>query len=109
MRFKIFLWIPVSGGNLFPTATLAVNVLGSFLIGFFSELLQLTPLSENYRFFIVIGFLGALTTFSTYAFDIVRLLMEQEYRLAFFYFFLSNLTTVILVAGGLFTVRLLFR
>lgn len=105
LRYAIFLSVPVTGSQLFPWATLIVNLIGSFLIGVMLEILQHNVIAEYYRFLIVVGFLGALTTFSTYTFDILRLLMEQEYRLAFFYFLLSNTFTLLLAAAGLLVAR----
>lgn len=105
LRYAIFLSVPVTGSQLFPWATFVVNLLGSFLIGIALEILQHNVISEYYRFLIVVGFLGALTTFSTYTFDILRLLIEQEYRLAFLYFFLSNIFTLLLAAAGVFIAR----
>lgn len=105
LRYTIFLSVPVSGSQLFPWATFIVNLIGSFLIGVTLEILQHNIISEYYRFLIVVGFLGALTTFSTYVFDILRLLIEQEYRMAFLYFLLSNIFTLLLTATGLFITK----
>nr|WP_035014203.1 fluoride efflux transporter CrcB [Catenovulum agarivorans] len=64
-------------GKEFPFGTLLVNVLGSLIIGFFYTLIaqgyvQLIP----WRTFVGIGFLGALTTFSTFSMDSLLLLQQ---------------------------------
>ncbi len=57
----------------FPVGTLTVNVVGCFLIGFLLQLgSQSEWLSPSLRALLVTGFLGALTTFSTFGYDTVR-------------------------------------
>jgi len=64
-------------GRSFPYGTLAVNVLGSLLIGLLSILLiEKFSVSQDVKLGIVVGVLGALTTFSTFSMDTI-ILMEQ--------------------------------
>ena len=64
----IYAWL----GRGFPHGTLFVNVSGSFLMGLLTELiLQRSPLAVEYRAAILVGFLGAYTTFSTFASNLV--------------------------------------
>lgn len=59
----------------FPLATLFVNVVGSFLLGLFATwIFQKTTIEEELRLAIQIGFLGALTTFSTFSLESLNLL-----------------------------------
>ena len=61
-------------------ATLAVNVMGCALMGFFSALIASAPhISTGVRPLIMVGFLGALTTFSSFALDSFQLLETQQY------------------------------
>ena len=70
----------------FPFGTFAVNVLGSFLIGvFFVVLAEKAHLSEPWRQLIVVGFLGAMTTFSTFSLDALLLFEQGNYNTALFY------------------------
>ncbi len=76
-RYLISEWCVAMFGRGFPYGTLTVNILGSFIMGsliamFESELLA----TEPWRQVIGLGFLGALTTFSTFSMDNV-LLMQQ--------------------------------
>lgn len=67
-------------GHGFPYGTLAVNIIGSFLIGLvIASMAQSWQASETLKFFIVTGFLGAFTTFSTFSLDAVTLWERKEY------------------------------
>jgi len=80
-RWRLGLWL--SAGHGFPWGTLAANLIGGYLIGVclavFQALPQLDPL---WRLALVTGFLGALTTFSSFSAEVVDLLMLQRYALA---------------------------
>ena len=74
----------------FPTPTFAVNVIGSFLIGFLLILFaDRFEVSENLRFAVMVGFLGAFTTFSTFELEIWGLIRNDHYVNAFLYLVLS--------------------
>lgn len=74
----------------FPFPTLFVNIVGSFLIGFLLILFtDRFTVSDNLRFAVLVGFLGAFTTFSTFELEIWELINEHRYLIAFAYLFLS--------------------
>ena len=74
----------------FPFPTFFINIVGSFLIGFFMILLAYkVQISDNLRFAIIVGFLGAFTTFSTFEMEIYGLLKDRFFATAFLYLFLS--------------------
>ncbi len=85
----------------FPFPTFFINILGSFLIGFFLILLtDKFAVGDNFRFAVMIGFLGAFTTFSTFELEIWGLIKESHFLYAFLYLFLSiALGFIGLVAG----------
>jgi CrcB protein len=82
-RYGVGLWMGQKWGRSFPLGTFFINVSGSFLIGFlmalFTERLMLNP---QWRMFLVIGFLGAYTTFSTFEYETGALLRDSEWLIA---------------------------
>lgn len=74
----------------FPFPTFFINVTGSFLIGFLLILLtDRFQVNENLRMTVIVGFLGAYTTFSTFEMEIFGLIREKEFAMAFVYFLAS--------------------
>ena len=74
----------------FPFPTFFINITGSFLIGFLFVLLtEKFTVGDNLRLTIIVGFLGAFTTFSTFEMEIYDLALEREFTTAFVYLFLS--------------------
>ena len=70
--------------------TISVNIIGSFLIGYFITSKFGNNLSENFvRFFIIIGLLGSFTTFSAFSYEVVDLLNLKKYVTSFTYIFIS--------------------
>jgi len=85
----------------FPFPTFLINILGSFLIGFL--LIVLTDkidVSDNLRMAIIVGFLGAFTTFSTFQMEIFGLARERQFVIALLYLFLSVFVGFVGVVGG---------
>lgn len=78
LRYWISGWAYQWWGTRLPYGTLAVNVLGSFLLGAFITIANnRVVISDQLRNFIAIGLLGALTTFSTFSFETVAMLQEN--------------------------------
>ncbi|MBL8183472.1 MAG: fluoride efflux transporter CrcB [Blastocatellia bacterium] len=74
----------------FPFPTFFINVSGSFLIGFLLIVLtDKVEISDNLRMGVIVGFLGAFTTFSTFEMEIYGLIKERFFTTAFLYLVLS--------------------
>jgi CrcB protein len=74
----------------FPTATLVINVTGSFLLGLFLTLAaERVQFSLHLRLAFTVGFVGAYTTFSTFEWETAKLLEESDFARAALYVVLS--------------------
>jgi len=84
-----------------PLGTLAVNLLGSLLIGVLFAYFHLnTSLSPHLKTFMVTGILGALTTYSTFAIESFFLLESGEYMHAFLNMALNVFGTILMAGVG---------
>ena len=100
LRYLVPCWIGAAKG--FPWATLAVNVVGSLLIGILSGLLARHGGSsaESIRCFAVVGFCGGFTTFSTFSNETFRLLENNQWLSAAGYVGLSVAAGLVAVLVG---------
>ena len=74
----------------YPLGTLFVNVLGSFLIGFLIQLIETKISSKEFiKYFMIIGFLGSYTTFSTFSFEVLEFYSSNKIIHSFAYVILS--------------------
>lgn len=72
-RFLLNVWVTGRYGHQFPWATFGINVSGSFLMGLLMTLFFARFISDPWRLLLMVGFLGAYTTFSTFEYDSARL------------------------------------
>ena len=85
----------------FPLPTFVINVVGSFLIGFLMIVLaDKFSANENLRMAIMVGFIGAFTTFSTFELEIFALMRDRQLVTAFLYLALSVLVGFAGVLAG---------
>jgi CrcB protein len=82
-RYILAVWIGQRWGRSFPLGTFVINVTGSFLIGLLMTLMA-ERFTENpqWRLLLVVGFLGAYTTFSTFEYETGGLLRDGEWLYA---------------------------
>ena len=95
-------------GLVFPYGTLIINVLGSLIVGFFliwtSERVLVDP---RWRLLVVVGFCGAFTTFSSYAFETIAYFEQGQWLLMFTNFFSNNLLCLAAALAGMALARVL--
>ncbi len=109
-RWQLGLWLnPSSTDNgIFPWGTLAANLIGGYLIGLCVGVFQNMPqLAPEVRLLCITGFLGALTTFSTFSVEVVSMLQQGRIVLALFTAGVHLLGSLLLTYFGLYTVKLL--
>lgn len=109
LRWALSYWLN-SAASILPWGTLACNLLGGFLIGctlaLFSQYLTVSP---AVRLFVVTGFLGGLTTFSTFSAENVTMLLAGDYLRALLHAGAHLMGSLTMTAFGLWTVRTVFH
>jgi CrcB protein len=92
-RHGVGLWARSALGTTFPYGTLIVNVVGCFLIALVSELaISTTLISPTLRLTLTTGFMGGLTTYSSFNYETTNLLRERAWASG-----LTNLALTLLV------------
>lgn len=105
-RWGLGLWL--NTGVALPWGTLAANLLGGYLVGVCVAVFQAWPqLDPTWRLALVTGFLGALTTFSSFSAEVVGMLMQQRYGLAALTASLHLAGSLILTIAGIRSAMLL--
>src|ERR1700733_4764211 len=117
----LYLWVAIGGaigsvarfwfgnavaatlGTAFPWGTLMINVLGSFVISFFSGLTgmgQRFPMSPDARIFVTVGLCGGFTTFSSFSLQTVELARQGQAGRAALYVAASVIVCLVACAFG---------
>lgn len=104
-RWGLGLWL--NPGAVIPLGTLGANLIGGYLIGICVAVFQVLPnLDPVWRLALVTGFLGALTTFSSFSAEVIGMLSQQRYLLGFgtagLHLFGSLLLTVAGIKSAMF-------
>jgi len=102
-RYLVSGWVQTFFKHPFPYGTLAVNCIGSLLLGILAGLTQKALLSPEWRLFLSIGLMGAFTTFSTFSYETMMLLRNQSYGEAFLNVSVSVVLGLVLVYAGYLT------
>lgn len=107
-RWIISRWAARVLGPVFPFGTLFINIAGSFIVGFFmiwsTERVLLDP---RWRLLIVVGFCGAFTTFSSFAYETMAYAQQGQWGLLFANFFSNNLLCLGAALAGIALARVL--
>lgn len=105
-RYFLSGWVYGVLGRDFPYGTFVVNILGAFIIGFLMEFgIRSTLVPPTLRVGLTVGFLGGLTTFSTFSYETFRLIEEGELMVAFSNVTLSVLVCLLFTWTGIFAAR----
>lgn len=108
LRYYVGLWALRAIGPNFPWGTLAVNVIGCFVIGVFAEMIaRRFGDSVELRLLLITGFLGGFTTFSAFSLDAIILYERGQATVAIVYVLASVVASLAAVVAGLSVVRAL--
>lgn len=93
--------ISLNGIGVIPLGTFLANAVGGLLMGMALGVLQIMPnLSPEWRLLMTTGFLGGLTTFSTFSAEAFALIQKQNYGWAVFYISSHVLVSIVLTMVG---------
>ena len=107
-RYFLSGWVYALLGRNFPYGTFVVNITGAFIIGFLMEFgLRSALLPPTLRVGLTVGFLGGLTTFSTFSYETFRLLEEGNFVTASANVLLSVLVCLLFTWVGITAARYL--
>jgi CrcB protein len=102
-RYLTTLFVAKFWSNHFPLATFLTNVVGCFLIGLFIGLLEKNNLTDsNLKWFLITGFCGGFTTFSSFGLENIAMFQNNNSIVAFGYIALSTIIGLFAVWLGLF-------
>jgi len=106
-RFQLSTWVNQIGQvkSIFPFGTLTVNLIGCFLAGLVWGISTETTMKPETRIFLLTGFMGGFTTFSSYALESYNLLANGEVRKAVLNIFANNICGLLLVFAGIILAR----
>ena len=105
-RYLVTMQMTAWLGYGFPYGTLSVNIVGGLIMGILTELIATRwSIGTELRFLLTTGFLGGLTTFSTFSLDAVLLIEQKNMLLAALYIGGSVILSITAVVVGIWIVR----
>jgi CrcB protein len=100
-RYWLQGWVQNVSGSAFPWGTFAVNAVGCLAFGVFWGMWERQIISLEYRTIILVGFMGAFTTFSSFAFETGKLLEDSQWFFAMLNVLGQNIVGVFMVLLGM--------
>jgi len=108
LRYWFSLWAGQRWGTQYPIATFLINLTGSLVLGFFITVItERFLIDPRWRVFFAIGFLGSYTTFSTYTYESITLILAGNWLGGLFNLFGSAVLGALASILGIFLGRLL--
>ena len=108
-RYYLSGWVYSLLGRAFPYGTFAVNVIGAYFIGLIMELsMRSTTIPDTLRMGLTVGFMGGLTTFSTFSYETFKLLEDGQFTVAFANVLASVAVCLLFTWLGIVTIRSLY-
>jgi CrcB protein len=105
-RYWVGGWAAARLGTAFPYGTFLINMSGSFAIGLLAAFFADRAFSPNLRLFLMVGFLGGYTTFSSFSYEALALFEDGAYLLGALYLFGSPVIGIAGCIAGLAIGRL---
>lgn len=109
LRYFTGVWMYSWAGSRLPWATITVNIVGSFILGFAMRTFETGLASPEVRAFVTVGFCGAFTTFSTYTYETVVLMQERAWLRAGLYSVGSVCVGLLAIMAGVGVANLMLR
>lgn len=106
-RYLVTLFVQNKILSTFPYGTLAVNIIGCFLIGVIYGLSERGNVNPEWRLFLATGIMGGFTTFSSFSNETVSMLRDAEYLPAFSYVVFSVIVGLAATFGGISLIKYL--
>ncbi|MFV0276492.1 MAG: fluoride efflux transporter CrcB [Parahaliea sp.] len=106
-RYLVSSWVQRVWELSWPLGTLLVNALGSFIIGLLFVLIERQLIHSDWRAVLMVGFLGAFTTFSTFSLETINLVEAGNYAAALAYVAASATLCVAVAGAGVWLMRAL--
>ena len=107
-RYALSIYIFDVSSHKFPYATLAINVLGSFAMGIlFVLIVEKAAMPSEMRSLLMIGFLGAFTTFSAFSLDALGLWQNGHVFMSLVYMLATVILCLIAISSAIWLTRLL--
>jgi CrcB protein len=106
-RYLVSLFVQNKFLSTFPYGTLVVNITGCFLIGVVYALSEKGNVNAEWRLFLITGFLGGFTTFSSFSNETVSMLRDAQYWQALSYVGVSIIVGLAATFGGISLIKYL--